>query len=241
MRECVYVCVCVIGPTRPLTSEHNKHLKNNTESVSLVPCVYGALHWYYWRCWGPKSRPVRIFPFSPPKLCQRIVCSHRSLMFLFPVLICALVAGGAFIPATVTYIILFSPNITFQSFFFLLDQEISHISCWKRKIKAHYAESCFQVCDISLIFDVVFTIGSQKAAFSIRNTLRTSRKSEGSFFSPFYSIEFVLALISPLPADVRLNNNVFFSIRMTGLGTMWTRLPVLLLCVLEQKMDRHFL
>lgn len=167
---------------------------------------------------------------------QIVPKNHLSPSFFdvsfFSVLICALVAGGAFIPATVTYIILFFPNITFQSFslFFVLDHEISHISRWKRKIKAHYAESCFQVCDISPIFDVVFTIASQKAAFLIWNILRTSRRSVGLFFF-FYSIEFILTLISPLPADVRLINNIFFSIRVTVLGSVWTQLLFVLPCV----------
>lgn len=115
------------------TQKHNKHLKNNTKAVSLVSCFYHVLHGYYsgFVVVRTKSKTCQNLPIFPPKLCQRIDCLHLSLMFLFSVLICALVAGGAFIPATVTDIILFPPNITFQSvslfFFFFLDHEISHI------------------------------------------------------------------------------------------------------------------
>lgn len=92
------------------TPKHNKRLKNNTKTVSLVSCFYLVLHGYYlgFVLVRTKSKACQNHPILPSKLCQRIVCLHLSLMFLFSVLICALVAGGAFIPATVTYIILFS-------------------------------------------------------------------------------------------------------------------------------------
>lgn len=108
-----------------------------------------------------------------PKICHNLTFfsiivpknlpSSSFFDFSFFRCICALFSGSAFIPAAVTYIILFFlPNITFHRFFsFFLDHKISHISCWKQKIKAHYAELRFQVCGISTIFDVVFTIAAQ--------------------------------------------------------------------------------
>lgn len=178
-------------------SHSSAHICARQNIISIWEITWKPFHWfhvfitfcirYYLGVVAvrTKSTTCQNLPIFPPKLCQRIVSLHLSLMFLFFCSYLRFCCRRCFHACHCHLYNSFFIQHNFSEFFpffFLLDHKISHISCWKRKIKAHYAESCFQVCDISPIFDVVFTIASQKAAFLIWNILRISRKCFFGFF-----------------------------------------------------------
>lgn len=148
---------------RSVHTEHNNHLKNNTKNFSLISCFYHVLPGYYslFVVVRTQTQTCHNLTFFPHKCAKESSVSIFLWFFFFPLYLRSCFRRCFHPRRCHLYNSFFLPNITFQRGFFFLDHKISHISCWKQKIKAHYAESRFQVCDISPIFDVVFTIASQ--------------------------------------------------------------------------------